>query len=861
MANYLSPLRLAKGIKVAHVTTRYAPFAGGSNNVTGNYVRHIASYQGSRGADVYVFLPRFGDLDVSRLEFLGSKQKSELSFMSQTHTLDVENVQIKVPEEGKAREMDGLDEHYPHLFLVTNNELFGACRYDKGFGENLASYVFFQMAVLKYIKDSPLTPNYLHFHGVDMGLGPAMFNVGSINEMSSKLASMHSVFSPHSLKDPALFPLETINSLGLPAEMFRLDGIEYYHNFSMLKAGMQAPTIFINQNELAAQLADTNKEITAFVTNRIKQMKVIAVAKNEPSDPDNNIFPFSLGRGVLEFYRSLAPNYSLNLFMAALPDFLEGNYSIDAFLRNVRQTEVDRPRVVRETMINSNDVFTKQIGYKNVIGQGLGTQKPRPSTASSIIGLFSDFSAEINYDGRIVIVLDGGEGTRNWGINLAEGCIKGMIQVLGKRLAEVAASQTLPIFLQLPNKGLGWGVVSGCDNVLITDRITVGGRPLHEAPFGIVLFGQPIDVSRMTITDKGLKDLERLGVCVPHPDTGELKVFLEKVKAHVILNSVLESRGNYCYKNTFFMAVRSDIRRKMVELYSIPTMSNEPSKACKPLFELGLDWARHIIEPMCVTKDEWMNGSRKYGMNKEDKNVAIEDWGALWDKAQELKKAAGGVGMANIGENSLWLDTGVNEELYNLYFSAAEGDTPNNARVRQLFGLPVDLDTYNSFDRNVIKPSEPRSFICMDSVFKNGGKIGKGSVIIGSIFDEYIEIPNDTIIIGSHLGKIKTQKSAEIGGMLYNYNGTNEPFEFAAGQIYMTIYPIVGESINATHPLEIDPNQEVERDRDFKEQPIFKRRSFNQLMSQISLGRTLAAQRSLTNEITAFVRSQSKYED
>ncbi len=42
------------------------------------------------------------------------------------------------------------------------------------------------------------------------------------------------------------------------------------------------------------------------------------------------------------------------------------------------------------------------------------------------------------------------------------------------------------------------------------------------------------------------------------------------------------------------------------------------------------------------------------------------------------------------------------------------------------------------------------SYLVVNSLFKNGGSIGKGSVIVNSVFEKRTVVPANTIVVNSH---------------------------------------------------------------------------------------------------------------
>ncbi|MBC7951595.1 MAG: glycogen synthase GlgA [Rhodospirillaceae bacterium] len=75
-------------------------------------------------------------------------------------------------------------------------------------------------------------PEVLHCHDWQTGLAPAYLNAWDLAERPK------TVFTIHNIAYQGLFPNDTVPRLGLPWEMYQIDGFEYYDSLSFLKAGL-----------------------------------------------------------------------------------------------------------------------------------------------------------------------------------------------------------------------------------------------------------------------------------------------------------------------------------------------------------------------------------------------------------------------------------------------------------------------------------------------------------------------------------------------------------------------------------------------------------------------------------------------
>jgi len=78
----------------------------------------------------------------------------------------------------------------------------------------------------------PWRPDVLHCNDWQTGLGPVYAAVAG----GRRAASLVTI---HNLAYQGIFPADTLPALGLPWDLYRVDGIEYYGNVSFLKGGIQ----------------------------------------------------------------------------------------------------------------------------------------------------------------------------------------------------------------------------------------------------------------------------------------------------------------------------------------------------------------------------------------------------------------------------------------------------------------------------------------------------------------------------------------------------------------------------------------------------------------------------------------------
>ena len=103
--------------------------------------------------------------------------------------------------------------------------------------DNLERFVFFAHAALRLAENLRFKPDVVHCHDWQTGLVPALLKGPYRN--NPNLSGTSSVFTIHNIGYQGIFPEEKLVITGLPRdEFFRIDGLEFWGNISLLKAGI-----------------------------------------------------------------------------------------------------------------------------------------------------------------------------------------------------------------------------------------------------------------------------------------------------------------------------------------------------------------------------------------------------------------------------------------------------------------------------------------------------------------------------------------------------------------------------------------------------------------------------------------------
>jgi starch synthase len=106
-----------------------------------------------------------------------------------------------------------------------------------GYYDNIERFGFFAHAALRLIENMGFKPDVVHCHDWQTGLVPALLKGPYRN--NPNLSGTSSVFTIHNIGFQGVFPKEKFVITGLPRDEFlSIDGLEFWGNISLLKAGI-----------------------------------------------------------------------------------------------------------------------------------------------------------------------------------------------------------------------------------------------------------------------------------------------------------------------------------------------------------------------------------------------------------------------------------------------------------------------------------------------------------------------------------------------------------------------------------------------------------------------------------------------
>lgn len=211
-------------MRIAHATSELFPYLK-----TGGLADMVAALTGAlvdRGHQVAIFVPGYRTL-LDGPHAKGAKL---------THKLKIEmgdsflagDVLTLTPRPGLT------------LHLICREEFFDRQRPywtgERDYDDNDARFIFFQKAVAELLRLTDFKADIVHCHDWQTGMLP-LFLRDAERRYEVTLA-LKTVFTIHNIAYQGIFPRKSFALTNLPEELMGIDGLEYYDQICMLKAGI-----------------------------------------------------------------------------------------------------------------------------------------------------------------------------------------------------------------------------------------------------------------------------------------------------------------------------------------------------------------------------------------------------------------------------------------------------------------------------------------------------------------------------------------------------------------------------------------------------------------------------------------------
>ena len=246
-------------LKIAMITSEAAPYArtGGLGDVLGALPKALAR----RGHRVKIFMPRYASLNLP-----GSVSRSDITF-----SVEVDGKQVPASFEIYEDRKNKLE-----IYFVKNDDFFNRSELyrDPGTGKDYADnderFIFFNLAVLRMLKEIDWPPDVVHAHDWQAGPAPVYLKTRFAGDPFYK--NVKSVLTIHNLGYQGLFEGKRYRKLGLPEELFySMTGpFEFYEKVNFLKAAIHYADIISTVSKQYAYEIQNSEEFGAGLQDVLK---------------------------------------------------------------------------------------------------------------------------------------------------------------------------------------------------------------------------------------------------------------------------------------------------------------------------------------------------------------------------------------------------------------------------------------------------------------------------------------------------------------------------------------------------------------------------------------------------------------
>lgn len=211
-------------MKIVHAASELFPYVK-----TGGLADAVASLAGAladRGHEVAVFVPGYRSVvehpDAAEAETL-LRPKIEMGDVYMSG-----EVRMFSPREGVT------------VYLICRDEFFDRRNpygtSERDYEDNHHRFIFFCKGVVETMRLLRLNADAIHCHDWQTGLLPLLLR--HAEQRHGDVLAMRTVFTIHNLAFQGVFPLRSFYRTNLPDELMGIDGVEFYGQMSMMKAGL-----------------------------------------------------------------------------------------------------------------------------------------------------------------------------------------------------------------------------------------------------------------------------------------------------------------------------------------------------------------------------------------------------------------------------------------------------------------------------------------------------------------------------------------------------------------------------------------------------------------------------------------------
>ena len=210
-------------MRILILSSEVAPLAktGGLADVAGSLPLALEQL----GHDVAVSLPKYRVIEESDVQ---TEQVTPLAVLIGSEVVDGQVEKTVLPGSRVPAYLISQEAYFDRPGLYDHE--------GRGYPDNLARFTFFCRGVLQWLQRSTWIPEIIHCNDWQTALVP--FLLKTEFAPNPKLAGIKTLFTIHNMAYQGLFPAEQMGTAGIVWEHFHIDGVEFWGQINLMKAGL-----------------------------------------------------------------------------------------------------------------------------------------------------------------------------------------------------------------------------------------------------------------------------------------------------------------------------------------------------------------------------------------------------------------------------------------------------------------------------------------------------------------------------------------------------------------------------------------------------------------------------------------------
>jgi len=232
-------------VKILYISSEVVPFSktGGLADVAGALPVALKNL----GHDVRIATPRYGCINGEKYGLVQTIDEINVYFQHDTFNATVETANLP-----------GTD--IP-VYFIANDFYFGRrelyTEKGKDYPDNSQRFAFFCMATLWMLRILDWKPDVIHTNDWQTALMPAYLKYHPYVKSDEFYNGIKSLYTIHNLAYQGSFDRDTLNKIGLGWEVFTIDGLEFYGDINLMKAGIMFSDEITTVSEMYAREIQT----------------------------------------------------------------------------------------------------------------------------------------------------------------------------------------------------------------------------------------------------------------------------------------------------------------------------------------------------------------------------------------------------------------------------------------------------------------------------------------------------------------------------------------------------------------------------------------------------------------------------